>query len=154
MEYLKGNFPDLIVFFGNNHSIRRKELFQIIPSMQMLTSIVENTVPKSTPVIWVSGTGEYDLKKPAIWRGVKFGLQKYTAEQMVGVINQALFEALKDRLRSKDTNFFAFLDLDGIAGQVKARWSTDGVHSQQVWYQHIMSYLVQSLCNSEAIGKN
>ncbi len=107
MEYLKGNYPDLIIIFGNNHSIRRKELFQIIPSMHMIASIVENTVPKSTPVIWVSGTGEYDRKKPAVWRGVKFGPEKRTAEQMVGVINQALFETLKGTLRTKGTNSFA-----------------------------------------------
>ena len=153
LEYLKGNFPDVIIILGNSHAIRKKDLFLITASMEMLKTIVDNTVPKTTPVIWVSGPGEYDQKRPAVWRNVRYGPDHVIADKMVAVINQELFNVLKNILRRDGTNSFAFLDLDSMSEQVKSKWSLDGIHMTGMWYQHLVSYLLQSLCSSDAVTR-
>ena len=153
LHYLRRNFPDVIIILGNSHAIWEKDLSLITASMEILKTIVDNTVPKTTPVIWVSGPGEYDQKRPAVWRNVRYGPNHVIADKMVAVINQKLFNVLKNILRRDGTNSFAFLDLDSMSEQVKSKWSLDGIHMTGMWYQHLVSYLLQSLCSSDAVTR-
>ena len=76
---------------------------------------------------------------------------KYYIEGHIRNVNKAVFNKLKPVMTQEHSNFLPFLDLQGMASEqnVLETLSLDGVHMKAVWYEIILSALVETLCESD-----
>jgi hypothetical protein len=159
MEYLRDNYPDVIFLFGNHHYrwIRNVQEAQI--SMHMLAGILKVTVPRRTPVIWLTTTTEKHEKhskehRDQLWYGA--GGRVYTRPEFFSSLNKAVFNTLQPLMVGEHSNFLPFLDLQSMSRGVLDELVQDAIHFQDKWYNLIVSYLLQTLCESdldELLGK-
>ena len=149
-EYLQGNYPDAIFLFGNN-DLGRANLSQHTQYVHELAHLLQENVPTSTLVVWIPSGPEYRPKKPARWRNVTYENGRYYIEGLIRNVNRIVFNTLKPVMTREHSNFLPFLDLQGMASEQKvlATLSLDGVHMKPVWYEVILSALLETLCESD-----
>lgn len=145
-EYLHNNYPDIILLYGNSHDYRRRSLRQIRVDTTTMLSLIQEYVPKTTKVVWFSRPGENTGRKPEMWKNELF-MSNLPVRGMIELINNELFSVLQPEITRADTNVLPFFDLEVLMRAVLS-WSIDGVHMHRDWYQHIISYVMQMMCNS------
>lgn len=149
-EYLKGNFPDVLFLFGNNH-YNKHNLNLLRIHISTLASLLRNTVPKTTSVVWFTTPGEWEEYRKENWKNQTFEGGVYKPQEYISLLNKAVFENLEPWMNEKYSNFLPFLDLQSVSKDVLAELNLDGVHMVQPWYKLLMSYFTQTLCNSDLI---
>ena len=108
-EYLQDNYPDVIFLFGNNH-FRKHAAYKSEMAIHNLAKIIDHYKPDSTKLIWLTTVGEYDPKKPEVWQNILLD-GKYTVDERVSMLNQAVFAALKPLVGKRRRNFLPFWDI-------------------------------------------
>ena len=154
-EYLGESYPDLIFIFRNSHEVR---LLKNIESLQRVTTHAVQTVtkyvPKSTTVVWLTEIAEYDSRRPLKYRGQSFSNFKLPYEVIIPQINQIFYDALKPHLIKENTNHFGYFNVYNMSTEVLSLWNVDGVHMVSAWYDRFISYLTQTVCNSDLKHKH
>ena len=69
-----------------------------------------------------------------------------TVRQWLESANAFKYDAMKERFIKNDRPLM-FLDLLTMSLPVLEEWNTDGVHMKPEWYRHVISYLMQTVCN-------
>ena len=142
-EYLPGTvgyYPDIIVIFGNSHEIFRNNPTKVKNDLKYLLGIIQRSVPQSTKVVWIPVHGHYTLK------------EKYVNWEKLAAVNRAWFEILKPHI-VRESRTCGFFDLQALSREVLPRWTSgekQGVHLLHVWYDRVVSYLMQTLCNGDS----
>ena len=144
-EYLKHQYPDVIMLFQNSHDRMRKSLAVFDANINYLVNFLENVVPLNTTVVWLSEVEEYLPKKKALWRNVTFE-GGFNNSEHIHEINKRLFNAIKPIVGKPNSNMHGFFDLQKLSHTVLPYWSKDGVHVNPSWYRIIVSYIMQTLC--------
>ena len=144
-EYLKRQYPDVIMLFQNSHDRMRKSLAVFDANINYLVKLVETVVPQNTTVVWLSELGEYLPKKSAIRRNLTLE-GGFDNSEHIHEINKRLFTALKPIVEKPYSNMHVFFDLQDISHSVLPYWSLDGVHVNPSWYRLIIKYIMQTLC--------
>ena len=144
-EYLKHQYPDVIMLFQNSHDRMRKSLAVFDANINYLVKLLENVVPLNTTVVWLSEVEEYLPKKKALWRNVTFE-GGFNNSEHIHEINKRLFNAIKPIVGKPNSNMHGFFDLQKLSHTVLPYWSKDGVHVNPSWYRIIVSYIMQTLC--------
>jgi len=144
-EYLASSPPDLFVLFGNAHDAGRYTLNEYAMNVRTLADMFDIYLSPQTKLIWTSKAAEYTPKKPEIFRRRKYENGTMDIAQWLTAANKIHFQELRKRFVDNGRPLM-FLDLYGISEPVLIDWSIDGVHKQPVWYKHIISQIVQTLC--------
>ena len=148
-EYLRGNYPDLILLFSNVHDRVRKYRAVIKAEVNYLIQLLQTLVPSSTEFVWFSNKCDDPSKAPAPkWRNVIYDGQ-YNHSYHTSLLNRDLFHSLKPAISLSSNHISGFFDLNAIVRDVVKLWSADRVHLQGAWYNLVMHYFLQAYCNSE-----
>ena len=152
-EYLRDNYPHLILLFSNNHDIRRRSLPQYEADLAILMHLLQTYVPETTTLVWLSRPGEYPAKKPLVWQKETFsiGSRNLTTNEMIEVMNLSLYKLFRIHQNGITRRVLPFFDLFTMSKDLQERWSTDGVHMNQAWYNFVSSYIWQTLCHSTTL---
>ena len=143
-EYLHDNYPDILLLFSSSHDKARHDLAMIEQNIYNLKSLIKQFVPTTTKVFWFSVIGENIDKKPTFWRHARFD-GNFTTDEQNQRINKALFKALLPELSREDSIISTFFDMYAMSKGVR-RWSKDGVHLKNNWYDIVISNWLQMLC--------
>ena len=122
-EYLKSNYPDVILLFSSNHDKARAGLTKVRSDIAYLKMIINTYVPERTKVVWFSKFSECQRMKPIIWKNVTYENIK-TNEQIVR-LNRALFDILQPEFIRSDSKIVPFFDIYDMSLGV-SHWSIDG----------------------------
>ena len=144
-DYLarENNYPDVILLFSNSHDKgMRKTLNKTRADITSLRDIISRYVPRTTAFYWFSLLSENDLKKKPDWQDIIYE-GKYTANEMIIRTNRAMYDVLRDDIRSDRIR--TFFDLYAMTIPLPA-WSLDGIHLKHDWYRYLMSYWFQTAC--------
>jgi len=145
-EYLRasGNSPDLIIILGNSHDQQRGTLVDYRRSLRFLLELIDDYLPQSTRLVWLSKPAEYPPRKASPWNGQIFE-GRFTINEWLDRANRIFYKELMGR-SDKIRQPLIFYDMLALLNPVIARLSIDGVHVQPVWYKLIVSYILQTLC--------
>ena len=143
-EYLRDDYPDVILLFSSSHDKARHDLAMIEQNIYNLKSLIKQFVPRTSKLFWFSVIGENLNKKPKAWRLARFD-RNFTTDEQNERINGALFKALLPELRQDNSTFATFFDLYAMSKDV-LRWSKDGIHLKNTWYDIVISYVFQMMC--------
>ena len=145
-EYLKGNYPDVILLFSPNHDKARGGLTKVRADIEYLKMVIDMYVPARTKLVWFSKISECQRMKPDIWKNVTYGAHFKTNEQLVR-LNKALFEVLQPAFVKTDSKIVPFFDIHDMSLGVP-HWSEDGMHRKPVWYDVVLSNWFQTFCHN------
>jgi len=145
-EYLASSPPDLFVLFGNAHDSYRYNLREHAMNVRTLADMFDIYLSPNTKLVWTSKPAEYALKKPYKFKGPIYENGTMDCTQWVRAANRIHFQELRKRF-VENYRPLMFLDLYGISTPVLADWNVDGIHMNPVWYKHIVSHIVQTLCS-------
>ena len=138
-------YPDVILYFSNSHDKGLgKTLDRIRSEMVLFRDAVRRYVPRSTSFYWFNHLSENDLKKKSDWQNVLYE-GKYTANEMIVRVNRAMYDVLRDDIRTN--RIHTFFDLYTMTLPL-AEWSRDGIHLHINWYIYLMSYWFQTACST------
>ena len=70
-----------------------------------------------------------------------------SANEKIAKMNQIMYDVIEKDLLEPDGNIHGFFDLMQV-GLTRSMWSLDGVHMTTDWYRAIMSYILETVCNS------
>jgi len=144
-EYLASTPPDLLIVFGNAHDSMRFTLREHAMNVRTFLDMIDVYLPPTTRVIWTSKCGEYEPKKPLVYQGPIYENRTMHILQWLDAANKIQFKETRRHLL-KNGRPLEFMDLLEMSEPVLSEWSLDGVHMDALWYQHVISYLMQSLC--------
>ena len=144
-EYLASSPPDLFVLFGNGHDSSRYTLKEHALNVRTLADMFDMYLPPQTKLIWTSKPAQYLPKKPNVFKNRIYENGTMDIRQWLTAANKIHFQELRKHFIDNDRPLM-FLDLYEISEPVLVDWCTDGVHMQPVWYKHIVSQIVQTLC--------
>ena len=138
-------YPDIILFFSNSHDKGfGKTVNKTRSEITYFRDVVNRYVPRSTTFYWFNHLSENDLKKKKNWQGVHYE-GKYTANEMIIRTNRAMYDVLRDDV--KTNRIHTFFDLHAMTLPL-AEWSRDGIHLKKEWYIYLMSYWFQTACST------
>lgn len=144
-EYLASSPPDLFVLFGNAHDSFRYTLQEHAMNVRTLADMFDIYLSPTTKVIWTSKPSEYILRKPKKYKHPIYENGTMDITQWLTAANRIHFRELRKHFIANNRPLM-FLDLYGISAPILKDWNTDGVHMRPPWYQHIISQIVQSVC--------
>ena len=139
-KYLKNTvhpYPDVIIIFANCHDILKFNRTIIENHLHNLVSVLKE-VPGQTRVVMIPVMGQYYRKLP---EGSRYQHWKQLYEA-----NQVWFDVLKSEIVKDKSKWYTFFDLQTMSKDVLPKWAQDSVHLAPVWYDRIISYIIQSLC--------
>ena len=145
-EYLKGNYPDVILLFSPSHDKARGGLIKVRSDIEYLKMIINMYVPARTKLVWFSKISECQRMKPNIWKNVTYGEKIKTNEQLVR-LNRALFDVIQPEFTTADSKIVPFFDIHDMSLGVP-HWSTDGMHRKPEWYDVVLSNWFQTFCQN------
>ena len=150
MQYLLAEFfasprPDLFLVFGNAHD--RQPLRQLVEDVDAFAELVDRHVTAPTRLLWLSRFAEDDRRKPAYWRSYRYENGTMSRLQWLTEANRVVYARMRRRFLRDSGNLFLFPDLLQMSEPVLADFNLDGVHMRSEWYYHVMSYILQALCN-------
>lgn len=145
IEYLEHRRPDFIFLMGHHH-YRNQQMHASKTDINTLADLLHNTVPRTTPIVWLTTASEDVDKKPEKWKNRMY--YGYDSQGYIRVLNQAVFDTLKPIINKKYSNFLPFFDLQSASNGVAFEMNLDGEHMSATWYQLIASYLLQTICES------
>ena len=138
-------YPDIILFFSNSHDKGfGKTLNKTRSEIKHFRDVVNRYVPRSTSFYWFNHLSENDLKKKSDWQSVHYE-GKYTANEMIIRTNRAMYDVLRDDVRTN--RIHTFFDLHAMTLPL-ADWSRDGIHLKKEWYVYLTSYWFQTVCST------
>ena len=140
-EYLASSPPDLFVLFGNGHDLARYTMREYAMNVRTLADMFDVYMTNKTKVIWTTKPAVYIRKITA----AMYANGTVDVTDLLKAANRIHFQELRKNFVEK-FQLLMFLDLYGISAPVVADWSLDGVHMQPIWYKHIVSQLLQILC--------
>ena len=149
--YLRDSFPDVILLFGNHHDFRNSRMEINRVDIDKLVGLLKETVPSKVPFIWLTTTEEFEDYRPEIWKNKTYDDGKYDYCQKIQLVNKLIFNATKSFMVQEHSNFLPFLDMQSVSQGVVKELNLDGVHFKGQWYDVIISYLLQTLCESNLI---
>jgi len=144
-EYLANHRPDLFILFDNSHDSNRYALQEHAINVRTLADMFEIYLSPKTKFIWTSKPATYASKKPEVFRGPIYENGTMDINQWTTAANYMHFRELKKRFVEKGRPLM-FLDLFSIGKPVLKDWNIDGVHMKPMWYDNIMSQILQTLC--------
>ncbi len=128
-------------------------LDKVKDDMEKLLGLIQHHVPRTTNTVWLSTNGEDRKKfrqKVEHARTFEVGTETLDINGMIAKTNNVLFTVLRPELMRDDTNLLPFLDLQGLSSGVVKSWNLDGGHMVPEWYDHVIAYIWQALCNSNS----
>jgi len=144
-EYLTSSPPDLFALFGNSHDSFRYNLREHAMNVRTLADMFDIYLSPNTTLIWTSKPAQYQRRKPAAFKGPIYENGTMDITQWLTAANHIHYRELRNRFVQNGRPLM-FLDLYGISASVLTDWNIDGVHMKPVWYKHIISQLLQTLC--------
>ena len=154
MSYLDyTGFPlneyNLVILFGNNHEFRDFTLRENMIHIRNLTNLLKETLPPNVPFIWVTTTEEFEDYRPEYWKNKVYDDGKYDFHDKIRLVNEVVFNVTKPLMVQEHSNVLPFLDMQSVSRGVVKELNMDGVHMKPLWYDVIISYLLQMLCESD-----
>ena len=137
-EYLKDNYPDILLVLMNNHDKLRKHEEKIGIDTTYFSDILDLYLPVHTKIIWFSGISEYNKNKP-------FKYRSSAPDHWITQVTTAFFKALLPRFLERDKQHYCFFDLSRMSLPILPLWSLDGVHLKPDWYNRIIQYMFHLL---------
>jgi len=139
--YLRNPRPDLLIVMENSHDHyaidRHAETVE--KYAKLLDDYVSAGMPR-TKVLWVTKIAEHPPRKPLRWKTVR-------SLEYNNATNYISHRVLAKRfVRTKDV--LLFLDQLEMSAPLQVEWSLDGVHMNAMWYKHLASYILQTVCKS------
>lgn len=142
-EYFHDPRPDLFIVFGNAHD--HMPLRDLIGDLDAFAALIDQYVTPPTRLIWLSRFAEDARRKPEYFRKLEIN---GTRLQWLDAANRLMYERMRGRFLDKKS-LLLFPDLLPMSTAVLDDFNIDGVHMHPDWYQHVMSYILQTLCAGE-----
>ncbi len=144
--YFKKSRPGLILLFApiNHEKVIRK--FEVSKSLDKIVRILEETEP-TTEIFVLGGTAEFEHKKYK--RGLHRQYARFDgmlATEKIDLLNHLMCDVLKKLYLSSRRQIHGFMDMVAISRSLVS-WNKDGIHFIPVWYESVMSYILQLFCN-------
>ena len=148
-QYLFAEFyadprPDLFILFENAHE--RCLLRELVRDVDTFISLLDQYIISKTRFIWVSRVAEDVKRKPKYWREMRYENGTMSRMEYLDVANRIMYSRMRQRFLN-NKNLLLFPDLLQMSKPVLDDFNIDGVHMKPEWYQHVLSYLLQTLCN-------
>ena len=102
-------------------------------------------LPAKTRVIWTSKPGQCLLKLCEPLKSFRYESNR-TLLQWLDAANRILYEKMRERFLLNDRSLM-FFDLLEMSVPLMTAFAADGLHMNPIWYRHVMSYMMQTLCN-------
>jgi len=146
-EYWSSPRPDVLLVFGNSHDDQR--LSQYAANVDQLARLIDELVPTSTRLVWTSRHAEHERKKLAVWRNKHYTQEdgrRLTRDEWLVEANRILYAKMRQRFVDGRRPTIMFPDLLAMSQLALDDLNKDGVHMYDVWYQSVVSFILQSLC--------
>ena len=143
-EYLKGRYPDVIVYFASVHDMIRFNLLRIRMNFDFFFNLMDYYAPSNITVVAANlmkinvGLLSPVLRKARYEDGL--GCNEVIWQQ-----NQIMFDILRERLINTSKNWYLFPSLyDGSS--TTDHLYRDGVHRNVSWYDYVSRGLLYLFC--------
>ena len=146
-EYLAGDYPDLFLYFSNNHDRQTFTADEFGVYNRLLGGLFDLYLPNTTKLVWMTKIHEEVFVQPPPWSAAKYE-GRCGANEQIARMNKRLYDTAKEYF-VKRSNFYPFFDLQSMGIEVANDWKLDGVHKDPAWYKHLFSYIFQSVCSDE-----
>lgn len=175
--FLPGHRPDLIVFFASAHEHRPLARYSI--ELDRLADSIERLLGRSSRgaarLVFVPLVAEHAKMKPEPWRSMTYENGTKTRNEYLKAANRIWFRKMRKRFidsggvgeeeaggwigtkkqpggnttgATRD-RLLMFPDIFEMSRDVLDYWNWDGVHMRPAWYQHVLSFIFQSLCSTQ-----
>jgi len=145
-EFFADPRPDLFIVFANAHD--SMPLHDLVSDIDSFADLVDRYVLPPTRLIWLSRIAEDVRRKPKYWREKRYDNGTLTRLQWLDAANRIMYSRMRRRFLDRK-NFLLFPDLLQMSKPVLSDFNIDGVHMKSEWYQHVISYILQSICSGE-----
>ncbi|KAK2157496.1 hypothetical protein LSH36_190g03009 [Paralvinella palmiformis] len=144
-HYLKDSYPDLLlIFLPFSHDKHSYSLIQIKAAITYFHNLVRTYVPIGTRVVYFPAFSEFEnARKSLLYINRTYG--GLLAAEKLSKMNNILYEVIHDDISEPATNINGFVDLFSISLS-RQRWSTDGIHMKDVWYDVVVSMFWHTIC--------
>ena len=148
--YLVGHYPNVLFLFSPFvHEKFQRSLYKVWADMTYFFDILATHLPNSTQLIVLSSAYEQEKLKADTALIEMDRLGKYVgvlANDIITQLNHMLYKLLEPRLLSNSANYYGFFNLGSLSEGVLDAWCSDVVHMYYVWYEHVLSHVLQLTC--------
>ena len=144
--YLSGRYPDvMIVFLPFNH-VKFIDLRRVRIDIVSFHALVKLYIPRSTKVFYMPSFAEFEEpRKGSFWMNKR--VDGLLAWQRINILNQILYDVIKDDLFNATSGIYSFLDLLDMSKD-RLKWNRDGIHMNEQWYSSVIRNFWEVFCNS------
>ena len=142
--YLKDSYPDLVLICLPYNHEKLHGVSQVMARLKALVELVQQSRTYNSQVIWLTTTAEVEymrLKKEYVNKRYEGML----ATDKIYQLNKATFDVLKPYLSHTRHKMSGFVNLVNMSRH-RSFWSIDGIHYKEIWYKHVITNLLSTLC--------
>ncbi len=145
--YIKNKPPDIFLMVPPfNHAKNINSIERTKVDLRFLRDLLDVFLPKESKIIWMPSFMEFESKRVNIpyWINATSDGNMLAWEKL-DQLNHVLYDVISDQLVGQSGRVIGFLDLIQ-ASSSRESWCLDGVHLKSVWYDVMMSYLMELIC--------
>ena len=150
-EYAERTKPDLIILGSTAHT-RYLSVKQWTDDQKWLIEKVDQLLPKSTYVVWLSQkswrTDKIPWGNPYFQNNVTDNGTEFTIDEQIRRQNDQFYKVLKTKLEEGSSHILPFFDLYHMSRMVQYLWYKDHLHCHRYYYDGVHEALFETYCNS------